>query len=99
MSDIKKIKEEFLNKLSEDLNIENVNQIKSELFGKNGKISSSFKKLGSLSTDERKNFAASINSSKKELSELFAKKSNDVSDKEIIERVNNEKIDVTLPEK
>ena len=31
MSDIKKIKDEFLHKLSADLNIESVNQIKSEL--------------------------------------------------------------------
>ena len=54
MSDIKKIKDDYLNKLSNDLNIENLNQIKTELFGKNGKISNSFKKLGSLQTDERK---------------------------------------------
>ena len=46
MSDIKKIKDEFLHKLSEDLNIESVNQIKSELFGKSGKISNFFKNLG-----------------------------------------------------
>ena len=42
MSDIKKIKDEYLNKLGSDLNIESVNQIKTELFGKNGKISNSF---------------------------------------------------------
>ena len=32
MSDIKKIKDEFLERLIEDLNIERVNEIKSELF-------------------------------------------------------------------
>ena len=46
MSDIKKIKDEYLNKLDRDLNVEILNQIKTELFGKNGKISNSFKKLG-----------------------------------------------------
>ena len=56
MSDIKKIKDEYLNKLDSDLNIESVNQIKTELFGKNGKISNSFKTLGSLPNDERKKF-------------------------------------------
>ena len=55
MSDIKKIKDDYLNKLNNDLNIESLNQIKTELFGKNGKISNSFKKLGSLPNDERKN--------------------------------------------
>ena len=34
MSDIKKIKDEFLHKLNADLNIESINKIKSELFGK-----------------------------------------------------------------
>ena len=48
MSDIKKIKNEYLDKLSRDLNIEHINQIKSELFEKNGKISNSFKTLGSI---------------------------------------------------
>ena len=61
MSDIKKIKDEYLNKLDTDLNIEGVNQIKSELFGKNGKISNSFKNLGSLPAEERKKFASNLN--------------------------------------
>ena len=43
MSDIKKIKDEYLNKLDNDLNIESVNQIKTQLFGKNGQISNFFK--------------------------------------------------------
>ena len=45
MSDTKKIKDEYLNKLSDDLNIENVNKIKTELFGKNGTISIYLKNL------------------------------------------------------
>ena len=48
MSDIKKIRDEFINKLKEDLDLNSVNQIKSDLFGKNGKISNEFKKLGSF---------------------------------------------------
>ena len=36
MSDIKKIKDEYLNKLDKEQNIETINQIKTELFGKNG---------------------------------------------------------------
>jgi len=52
MSDIKKIKDEYLNKLSDDLNIENVNKIKTELFGKNGTISNLFKKLGIIHIDK-----------------------------------------------
>ena len=53
MSDIKKIKDEYLNKLDKDQNIESINQIKTELFGKNGIVSNEFKNLGSVSQEER----------------------------------------------
>ena len=73
MSDIKKIKEEYLDKLSDDLNLDNVNQIKTELFGKNGVISNSFKKLGSMPSEDRKKFASDLNSIKDELQEKIKK--------------------------
>ena len=53
MSDIIKIKKEYLSKLNNDLDLNSINQIKSELFGKSGKITNEFKKIGSISADER----------------------------------------------
>ena len=53
MSDIIKIKEEYLNKLKDSLDLNTVNHLKSELFGKNGKISNEFKKMGSIPTIEK----------------------------------------------
>ncbi len=61
MSDIKKIKEEFLNKLRGNLNLSEVNQIRSDLFGKNGLISIEFKKIGQINESERKKFASDLN--------------------------------------
>ena len=46
MSDIKKIKNEYLAKLNEHLDLNLINQIKTDLFGKNGLISNKFKQLG-----------------------------------------------------
>ena len=43
MSDIKKIKDEFLLRLNENLDLNQINEIKSDLFGKNGLVSSQFK--------------------------------------------------------
>ena len=40
MSDLKKIKDEFISKLNDKLDLSEVNQIKSDLFGKSGLISS-----------------------------------------------------------
>ncbi len=99
MSDIKKIKDEYLNKLSDDLNIENVNKIKTELFGKNGTISNLFKKLGSMDSGERKNFASDLNSAKEELQEKLNNKFQEIENKEINSKLKNEKVDVTLPER
>ena len=99
MFDIKKIKDEYLDKLSGDINIENLNQIKTELFGKNGSISNSFKKLGSMPSDDRKKFASDLNSIKEELQEKINLKFQEIEIKEINSKLENEKVDVTLPER
>ena len=57
MSDIIKIKEEYISKLNQDIDLNQVNQFKTELFGKNGKISNEFKKITSIPTHIRKKFA------------------------------------------
>ena len=71
MSDIIKIKEEYLNKLKDNLDLNDVNQLKSELFGKNGIISNEFKKMGSISAGDRKNFASDLNSIKNEFHHII----------------------------
>ena len=57
MSEIKKIKEEYLLKLNEVLDQNKLNEIKTELFGKNGIISTKFKQLGSIPENKRKDYA------------------------------------------
>ena len=52
MSDLKKIKDEYLSKLKRQSNLSEINEIKSNLFGKNGLISSQFKKIGSIDENE-----------------------------------------------
>ena len=99
MSDLKNIHKEYISKLSETLNEEQVNQIKSDLFGKNGLISSQFKKLGSLEENERKQFASELNKIKDELQNLITSKINEIESKKINEKLEKEKIDVTLPER
>ncbi len=99
MSDIKKIKIEYLEKLNRELNQDSINQIKTELFGKNGSITNEFKKLGSVAAEERKKFATDLNLIKEELQEKISKKFHELEIKEINEKLKNEKVDVTLPER
>ena len=99
MSDLKKIKDEFIIKLKGKLNLLEINQIKSDLFGKNGLVSSQFKKIGSIAETERKQFASDLNIIKDELQDLINSKINDIENAEINEKLEKEKIDITLPER
>jgi len=99
MPDIKKIKSEFLLKLKENLDLNQINQIKTDLFGKNGLISSQFKQLGKVAEEERKKFASDLNLLKDELQNLISSKINDIENKEINQKLEKEKVDITLPQR
>ena len=97
MSDLKKIKEEFFSKLKNRLNLSEINQIKSDLFGKNGLVSLQFKRIGTIAESERKQFASDLNIIKDELQDLINSKIDQIQNAEINEKLEKEKIDITLP--
>ena len=99
MSDIIKIKNEYLSKIKSTLDLNSVNQLKTELFGKNGKISNEFKKMVSIASEDRKKFASDLNLIKNELQSSIEKKIKDIEINEINSKLKNEKVDVTLPER
>ena len=99
MSDIKNIRDQFISKLKDDLSIDKINEIKTELFGKNGLISSKFKTIGSISETDRKKFASDLNQVKDELLNLITYKVNEIERKKINEKLEKEKVDITLPER
>ena len=99
MSDLKKIKEEFLLKLNKKLDISEINEIKLNLFGKNGLISSQFKRIGSITESERKKFASELNVIKDELQDIINFKIDEVENTEINKKLEKEKVDITLPER
>ena len=87
MSDLKKIKDELLLKLKSKLNLSEVNQMKSDLFGKNGLVSSQFKKIGTIAETERKKFASELNVIKDELQDLINLKIKEIENGEIREKL------------
>ena len=97
MSDIKNIRDQIILKLKNDLSIDEINNIKTELFGKNGLISSQFKNISSILQADRKKFASDLNEVKDELQNLIINKINEIESKKINEKLEKEKIDVTLP--
>ena len=99
MSEIEKIKNQFFSKLEEATNLEKINQIKSELFGKNGIISNQFKILVSKGDNDKKIFASELNSLKNDLQTKINQKIENIKIDEINKKLENEKVDITLPER
>ena len=99
MSDFEKLKVDFKNKLAEARSLKEVNDIRSEIFGKKGFINSEFSKIGSLSPEDKKKLASQINNAKKELADIFSQVSTNLHKEELNENIKKQKIDVTLPEK
>ena len=99
MSELKKIKDELLSKFKEKLDLSEINQIKTDLFGKSGKITLQFKKIGTIDVSERKKFASDLNIIKDQLQKIIDSKINEIENAEIEERLEKEKIDITLPER
>jgi phenylalanyl-tRNA synthetase alpha chain len=58
MSDLEKINSSFIQKIETVESKEDLQNLKTEFFGKNGQITSQFKKLGSLRDNNKKEFAS-----------------------------------------
>ena len=99
MSDLKKIKEDFLLKIKSKINLKELNEIRLDLFGKAGLITSQFKKIGSINESERKKFATDLNLIKDELNNLINIKIKEIEMDQINLKLEKEKVDVTLPER
>ena len=97
MSDLDKISSIFNAKIDSVKTKEDLQNIKTEFFGKNGQITQQFKSLGSLDPEKRKDFASSLNKIKDYLTHQFDQKNIEIETNEINEKLKNEKVDVTLP--
>ena len=97
MNDLNKISSVFNAKIDNVKTIEDLQNIKSEFFGKNGQITQQFKTLGSLEAGKRKEFASKLNEIKNDLTNQLEQKTLEIETNEINEKLKNEKIDITLP--
>ena len=97
MSDLDKINSIFNAKIDSIKSKEELQNLKTVYFGKNGQITIQFKKLGSLPSDKKKEFASELNKLKDNLSDQLDTKNLEIETQEINEKLKDEKIDVTLP--
>ena len=97
MSDLDKISSVFNAKINTVKTKEELQNIKTEFFGKNGQITSQFKSLGSLEPEKRKEFASNLNKIKDDITNQLEQKILEIETNEINGKLKNEKVDVTLP--
>ena len=83
MDEILHLEKEFKSKIDQSDNLHKIEQIKSEAFGKNGKIGELFKKITTLQGEDRKNFASNLNKLKDNINNLINSKISLFEQKEI----------------
>ncbi len=91
--------DEFLNKIRNIKDNHEFQKIKSELLGKNSVLNLKFKELGKLSAEDRKKTAEILNEQKNKILKAFEIKQEEIQSLEINKKLDNEKVDVTLPSK
>ena len=97
MSDLDKITSIFNARIDTVKTKDDLQNIKTEYFGKNGQITLQFKILGSLDSEKRKEFASNLNKIKEDLAYQLEQKNLEIETSEINDKLKNEKVDVTLP--
>ena len=97
MSDLDKISSVFNAKIDSVKTKDDLQNIKTEFFGKNGQITLQFKTLGALDPEKRKKFASNLNKIKEDLTSQIEQKNIEIETSEINEKLKNEKVEVTLP--
>ena len=97
MSNLDNINSSFEQKISSIKSKEELQNLKTEFFGKTGEITKQFKSLSSIEAGKRKEFASSLNKLKDSLTSQLEKKFLELETLEVNEKLKDEKLDVTLP--
>ena len=93
----KKIKNEVLDEIKNTNDEKELNELRTKYLGKKGKVSLMTKQMGTLSNGEKKEFGKALNETKNEITNTLEKAIKSAKEKALNERLEKEKIDVTLP--
>jgi phenylalanyl-tRNA synthetase alpha chain len=97
MTDTNALRKEALNAVSGSASLSALEEQRVAWLGKKGKITEVLKTLGQASPEERKTLGAAINAVKDEFTHALNEKKQALALTELNARLENEKIDVTLP--
>ena len=94
---IEKLKEEITARLANVNSEEELNLLKPEYLGKNGKVTELSSKIKDVPNEERKSFGILLNDIKTFANDGFSIKQKELEEKKLNEKLEKEAIDVTLP--
>ena len=97
IDELKKIKNEALDEIKNTNDEKELNELRTKYLGKKGKVSLMTKQMGTLSNDEKKEFGKALNETKNEITNTLEEAIKSAKEKALNERLEKEKIDVTLP--
>lgn len=78
-------------------NTKDLLDVKIKYVGKNGEITALLRGMKDIPADQRSSFGKMVNDLKEEVGGFFAKKEEELKEKELLAKFESEKIDVTLP--
>ena len=94
---INQIRKEAEEEISKIEDIHALNEIRVKVLGKKGKLTEILRGMGSLSSEERPVIGNLVNKVRDEIEGLITSKETELKKKELQEKLQSEKIDVTLP--
>ena len=97
MQDYDKLKNEVLNKIKEANSLDDLENLRVQVLGKKGSITSLMKQLGSLEPDKRREAGQILNSLQKNIIETIDNKKSSLEETYLNEKLKNEALDITLP--
>ena len=97
MQDYDKLKNEVLIKIKEANSLDDLENLRVQVLGKKGSITSLMKLLGSLEPDKRREAGQILNSLQKNIIESIDNKKSSLEETYLNEKLKNEALDITLP--
>jgi phenylalanyl-tRNA synthetase alpha chain len=97
MSDIEAATQSALQSIQASSSLDELDQLRVNLLGKSGSITSQLKQLGALPPDQRKLAGEAVNRAKEQLAEAISARKHTLEEAAFEHRLASEKIDITLP--
>ena len=96
---IQEMSEAVKKKLGEIKTLQELQELKVKYLGKKGEVTSMLKGLGGMKPEERPVFGQKVNKLREEIEKLLERREREVKEKLLEQRLEKEKIDVTMPGK